>query len=193
MGKSYVGKDPAAVLKFIQTVTINADGRFDFAQEYFLPESFPSMPRIGVSAISGEGFETVKYYGRGPWENYTDRCRSAEVGLYENTVRGMFEWGYALPQENGNRTDIRYIKLFSGFATVKISSKTPFESGISYFSAQDLFKAKHTCDLVERPYAILTLDLAQRGVGSGSCGPQTLEKYALDEKYYKFEFTMEIL
>ena len=138
-------------------------------------------------------FETYEYFGRGPHENYTDRCSSAEVGLYKSDVRSNFEKNYALPQENGNRTNIRYIKLFSDTATLKISSKIPFESGISYYSALDLFKAKHTCDLVERPYAILTLDYAQRGIGSGSCGPQTLEKYQLNEKYYKFEFTLEIL
>ena len=180
-------------VKFIQKIIVNPNGTTDFEQQYFIPEDFPSMPRIGVSANLDKAFETYEYFGRGPHENYTDRSSSAEVGLYKSDVRSNFEKNYALPQENGNRTDIRYIKLFSDAATVRISSKTPFESGISYYSALDLFKAKHTCDLVERPYAILTLDLAQRGLGSGSCGPQTLPKYALDEKYYKFDFTVEIL
>ena len=180
-------------VKFIQKITVNPDGTADFEQQYFIPEEFPSMPRIGVSTNLDKEFETYEYFGRGPHENYTDRCSSAEVGLYKSDVRSNFEKNYALPQENGNRTNIRYIKLFSDTATLKISSKIPFESGISYYSALDLFKAKHTCDLVERPYAILTLDYAQRGIGSGSCGPQTLEKYQLNEKYYKFEFTLEIL
>ena len=193
MEKSYVGKDPAAVLKFIQTVTINADGRFDFAQEYFLPESFPSMARIGVTAISGEGFEKVKYYGRGPWENYTDRCRSAEVGLYENTVRGMFEWGYALPQENGNRTGVRYMELSSGETALRIGSRTPFEFGASHYTAADLFKVIHTNELTERTGTVLTLDLAQRGLGTGSCGPQTFAHYELNEKHYMFNFTLEVI
>ena len=165
----------------------------DFEQQYFLPEEFPSMPRIGVSAHLDKAFETYEYLGRGPHENYTDRCTSAPVGLYKSDVKSNFEKYYALPQENGNRTGIRYIKFFSDFATIRISSETPFESGVSYYLAHDLFKAKHTCDLVERPFAILTLDLAQRGLGSGSCGPQTLDKYALDEKYYKFNFTLELI
>ncbi len=180
-------------VRFVQQITVNCNGNMDFEQEYFIPEEFPTMPRIGVSANLNKAFENYEYFGRGPHENYTDRCKSAHVGIYKSDVKSNFEKHYALPQENGNRTDIRYIKLFSDFATVRISSKTPFESGISYYSAHDLFKAKHTCDLVERPYAILTLDLAQRGIGSGSCGPQTLEKYALDKKYYKFNFTLEII
>ena len=180
-------------VRFIQKITVNSSGTMDFEQQYFLPEKFPSMPRIGVSAHLDKAFETYEYLGRGPHENYTDRCTSAPVGLYKSDVKSNFEKYYALPQENGNRTGIRYIKFFSDFATIRISSETPFESGVSYYSAHDLFKAKHTCDLIERPFAILTLDLAQRGLGSGSCGPQTLDKYALDEKYYKFNFTLELI
>ena len=180
-------------VRFMQKITVNSSGTMDFEQQYFLPEDFPTMPRIGVSANLDKAFENYEYFGRGPHENYTDRCTSAPIGLYKSDVSSNFEKHYALPQENGNRTDIRYIKLFSDFATIKISSKTPFETGISYYSAHDLFKAKHTCDLIERPYAILTLDLAQRGLGSGSCGPQTLPEYELNEKYYKFDFTMEII
>ena len=190
--KSYVGKEPNAVLKFIQTVTVNASGRFDFTQEYFLPETFPTMPRIGVSAFTGNGFENVKYYGRGPWENYIDRCRSAEVGLYETTVRDNFEWGFVLPQENGNHTGVRYMELSSADATLRISGKTPFEFGVSHYTAQDLFKAFHTNEITERPETVLTLDLAQRGLGTGSCGPQTFAPYELNEKYYQFEFSLEV-
>ena len=57
----------------------------------------------------------------------------------------------------------------------------------------DLFKALHPSELKERPYTILTLDLAQRGVGTGSCGPHTLPEYELNEKYYKFSFSLEII
>ncbi len=192
LDKSYVGKDPAAAVKFIQTVTIHADGKFDFTQEYFLPENFPTMPRIGVSAFTGAGFEDVKYYGRGPWENYIDRCRSAEVGLYEMTVRDNFEWGYVLPQENGNRTGTRWVELRSADATLRIGSKTPFEFGASHYTVSDLFKAFHTNELNERPETVLTLDLAQRGLGTGSCGPQTFSPYTLDEKHYTFAFSLEV-
>jgi beta-galactosidase len=192
MDKGYTGKDAKSVLKFIQTVMIHADGKFDFAQEYFIPENFPTMPRIGVSAFTGTGFEDVKFFGRGPWENYTDRRRSAEVGLCEMTVRDNFEWGFVLPQENGNHTDTRWMELRSDTATLHIASETPFEFGVSHYTVNDLFKAFHTNELTERPETVLTLDLAQRGLGTGSCGPQTFAPYVLDEKHYVFSFTLEV-
>ena len=151
------------------------------------------MPRIGVEAFCGREFENYEYFGRGPFENYSDRNRAAEVGLYRSNVRDNFEDVYVVPQENGNRTDVRYVKLFSDDAALKISTDKTFEFGISYFSAADLFKAKHPNELAEKPYAILTLDLAQRGLGTGSCGPQTCEQYELNEKYYRFNFTVEVI
>ena len=180
-------------IKFIQKINVIADGRIKFSHEYFIPENFPSLPRIGVTAKIDRKFENYEYFGRGPHENYSDRNRSAQIGLYNSDVRSNFEKNYVMPQENGNRTDIRYINLFSTYSTIRISSETPFEFGISYYTAKDLFKAVHPCELKERPYAILSLDAAQRGLGSGSCGPQTLEKYELNEKYYKFDFTLEII
>ena len=180
-------------VKFIQHITVNPDGRINFIQEYFIPENFPPLPRIGVTANTDVKFENFEYYGRGPHENYTDRCRSAQIGIYQSDIRSNFEKKYVVPQENGNRTNVRYLKLFSADSTLKISSATPFEFGISRYTINDLFKAKHPSELEERPYAVLTLDLAQRGLGSGSCGPQTLPEYELNEKYYKFDFTLEFL
>ena len=151
------------------------------------------LPRLGFEFKLPENMEKFKYFGRGPHENYTDRRASAQVGLFHSNVYDNFEKNYVMPQENGNRTDTRYVKLFSPETTVRISSKTPFEFGISRYSAMDLFKAHHPSELKERPYTILTLDLAQRGLGTGSCGPQTLPEYELNEKYYKFSFSLEII
>ena len=181
------------IIKFIQKITLNSNGITDFVQEYFLPDDFPAMPRIGVSSLFDKSFFDYEYYGKGPHENYTDRRASAQVGLFHSNVYDNFEKNYVMPQENGNRTDTRYVKLFSPETTVRISSKTPFEFGISRYSAMDLFKAHHPSELKERPYTILTLDLAQRGLGTGSCGPQTLPEYELNEKYYKFSFSLEII
>ncbi|MBR2508258.1 MAG: DUF4981 domain-containing protein [Lentisphaeria bacterium] len=191
--KLFSGNQDIENVKFIQYITVNNNGKIDFTQEYFIPEEFPSMPRIGVAGNFAEDFCEYEYFGRGPHENYTDRRASAQVGLFHSNVYDNFERNYVTPQENGNRTDIRYVKLFSPETTVRISSKTPFEFGISRYSAMDLFKALHPSELKERPYTILTLDLAQRGVGTGSCGPHTLPEYELNEKYYKFSFSLEII
>ena len=68
-----------------------------------------------------------------------------------------------------------------------------FEFGVSHSTVADLFAAFHQCERKERAETILTLDLQQRGLGTGSCGPQTLPQYELSGKAYRFAFTLELL
>ena len=188
----YACKGTTDTLYFIQQITARQDGTFAFSQEYHIPESFPSMPRIGVLAMTAPGFGDFEYFGRGPWENYIDRCASAQVGLYRSTVRENFTSGYVIPQENGNRTGVRFLSLQSGDARIEITSDKHFEFGASHYTPHDLFGAFHPHELTERPETVLTLDLIQRGLGTGSCGPQTLEKYEINEKFYQFCFFIKI-
>ncbi len=179
-------------LIFVQKISAMPDGGFAVSQEYRIPESFPTMPRIGVMALTAPGFEEFSYFGRGPHENYIDRCASAQVGLYKSTVRENFTSGYVLPQENGNRTGVRRLSLMAEDCCITVSSGKNFEFGVSHYTPHDLFGAFHTNELAERPETVLTLDLIQRGLGTGSCGPQTLEKYEISGKYYKFDFQVKI-
>ncbi len=179
-------------LIFVQQISAVPDGTFAVSQEYRIPENFPTMPRIGVMALTVPGFEDFSYFGRGPHENYIDRCASAQVGLYKSTVRENFTAGYILPQENGNRTGVRYMQLDSEDTRIEIRSGKNFEFGVSHYTPLDLFGAFHTCELTERAGTVITLDLIQRGLGTGSCGPQTLEKYEINGKYYKFDFQVRI-
>lgn len=186
------GTDPEKTVCFKQKVTAAKDGSFLFTQEYRLPKSFPSMPRIGVTAVTVPGFEETGWFGMGPWENYVDRNTAARVGKFSSTVDAMYEDTYVLPQENGNRTGVRYMTLSSPEHILRISAETPFEFSVSHYSDQQLLEARHQSELKKQKATFLHLDLAQRGVGTGSCGPQTLPQYCLDEKKYKFSFRMEI-
>lgn len=187
------GTDPRALCVFRQRITALRDGSFVFAQSFRLPAKFPSMPRIGVIASAAPGFERVRYFGRGPWENYSDRCASAQYGLYETTVKGMYEDSYILPQENGCRTGVTLLELSSHDQCLRLFADTPFSFGVSHFTAQDLMAARHQCELVPRRETFLAVDLARRGLGTGSCGPQTLPQYRLDEKRYAFTFRLQVL
>ena len=150
------------------------------------------MPRIGVSAKLQPGFEQIEYFGRGPWENYSDRNRSAQIGLYQTAVSNMYEDSYIVPQENGNRSCVENLTLGNGKNLVCISSERAFEFSASHYSTADLFTARHQWELKKRKETFLYLDLAQRGIGTGSCGPQTLPQYALDEKEYHFTFELKV-
>ena len=184
------GSDPAERICFKQKITAEHDGTFTCSQEFLLPAGFPTMPRIGVTGVTEAGFEDVTWFGRGPWENYSDRSASARVGRFASTVSGMYEKSYVLPQENGNRTGCREVTLSSKEHFLKITAETPFEFSVSHYSDRELFNARHQSELKKEKAVYLHLDLLQRGVGTGSCGPQTLPAYCIDGKKYKFVFSL---
>lgn len=186
------GSDPAAAVQFTRSITVLPDGKLRFKQDYRIPKSFPSLPRVGVIAALHSSFKQVKYLGRGPWENYSDRSRSAMVGLYESTVQEMDRCSYILPQEHGNRTGVSCLEISSAESTIIIRSEKPFEFSTGSYTPQDMQSVTHWYELAPRKETILTLDLIQRGVGTGSCGPQTFDPYVIKGNRFTFTFDLEI-
>ena len=98
---------------------------------------------------------------------------------------------YILPQEHGNHTDVRWLSLANGAAGLTVTAQPTMEFTASHFTAHDLFAAKHTYDLKPRPEVILSLDLHQRGIGTASCGPDTLERYKIRPGKYRFAYVIQ--
>jgi len=121
----------------------------------------------------------MMWYGRGPHENYVDRNAGAAVGLYSGSVDEQYV-PYIMPQENGNKTDVRWVALRNsqGIGLLAIGAQH-LEVSASHFTAQDLYRAFHTCDLTRRDEITLNLDLRQCGLGGASCGPGTLPQYLI--------------
>jgi beta-galactosidase len=146
----------------------------------------PLLPRIGVAMRVNEKLDRFRWYGRGPHENYSDRKESAEVGVWSSTVNEQFV-PYVRPQENGNKEDVRWLKLTDG--TGKGLQVQANEDLISvsalHFSASDLAAARHNYELKPRSEVILSLDAKQSGLGNGSCGPGVLERYAVRPQRYR--------
>jgi beta-galactosidase len=139
----------------------------------------PPLPRLGLTMSLPEGFETFTWLGRGPGESYSDRKAGVPVGLYHSTVDDQFV-PYILPQEHGNKTDVRWAALSNAEGQgLLVMSEPLMEVSASHFTADDLYQAMHTNELVRRPETILNLDLAQCGLGGNSCGPATLDKYLI--------------
>ena len=151
------------------------------------------IPRLGVCMALTPGLEALDWYGRGPWENYSDRKASAMVGHYRSTVADQYV-PYIMPQEHGNKTDVRWLTLtdVAGHG-LRISGQPVLEFTASHFTAADLFKARHTIDLTPRPETFLSLDYGQRGLGTASCGPDTLDKYKLLASEYSFTYRMQLI
>jgi beta-galactosidase len=165
-----------------------ADGSLRISNQVDLGKNAEvDLPRVGITLALATGTENVRWYGRGPLENYSDRKAAMPVGLYEETVAGLYV-PYTMPQEHGNRTDVRWVEIGDGKKALRFSGEPLLNFSASHFTADDLFAAKHTIDLTPRPETILNLDLAQRGVGTGSCGPDALPQYRFAGRRHAFAY-----
>lgn len=182
---------------FIHTAFYRMDekGRLHVSNRIKLGEGITDIPRAGVRLLLREELENLSWYGRGPGENYIDRKASAMVGLYGGTVTDQFI-PYIMPQENGHKTDVRWLRLSGETAAtarlgLHVSAESLFEFTASHYTAADLYACTHTIDLRPRKEVVLELDAAMRGLGTLSCGPDTLDKYKLLEREYDFTYVLK--
>jgi len=149
------------------------------------------LPRVGVSFELAPGFDRVRWYGRGPMENYPDRNRGAPLGVWE---AGIDEPPYLVPQEFGLRTDCRWFEFVSGGATLRLDVLDPTVMHVSAtrFTAQDLYAAGHETDLRPRRTLVVHADVAHRGLGTASCGPDVLDRYRISRGSYRFSYRLSV-
>jgi beta-galactosidase len=153
----------------------------------------PSLPRIGLQMTIPAKYNVFTWYGRGPHENYCDRKEGAPVGIYSGTVSEQYV-PYIKPQENGNKTDVRWASLTVGRGVGLLVVGMPLmEVNAQYFTSDDVEKAKHTFELTRRKDITLNIDYKQSGLGGGSCGPDTLPKYLIQPEPLQFSVRLRPL
>jgi len=149
-------------------------------------ENMPPLPRVGVTLELPGRFNRFAWYGRGPFETYSDRKLGARVGVYSGTVEEQY-YPYIKPQENGNKTDVRWVALTDSTGLGLLVVGQPLlNASAHHYTAQDLTAARHTCELVRREEITLNLDDRQSGLGGESCGPGTLPQYLIEAKETSF-------
>jgi beta-galactosidase len=133
----------------------------------------------------------VTWFGRGPHENYWDRRTGAAVGRYGGRVE-EFVHDYVRPQENGNRTDVRWIALTDGSGAGLLASGLPLLSVSAWpYTMADLEAATHVHELPRRDTVTLNLDYGQTGVGGDDgWGARPHAQYTLDAKPYAYRFRL---
>jgi evolved beta-galactosidase subunit alpha len=154
-------------------------------------ENAPNMiPRIGVKLKVNQDCFNAKWYGRGPGESYSDSKQYNLFGVYGKKVDEL-STNYVKPQENGNRTDCKWVRLVNdrGVGIMAVAGDS-FDFSAMYYEAIDLQKAKHTVDLKPRDYITLNIDYKQNGLGSNSCGQSQLDKYKC--KFEPFKLSMKL-
>jgi beta-galactosidase len=165
--------------------TIHGDGELEMENNFTPFGNLPLLPRVGIVMPLAKDFENVRWLGRGPWENYSDRKESADVGVWKSTVTQQYV-PYVRPQETGNREDARWVELTDTNGNgLKISAvEKPFSFSALHFTVNDLASVRHNYELSPRPEIILSLDAKMSGLGNSSCGPGVLEKYSVPPTNY---------
>ena len=158
--------------------------------------TLPYIPEVGTMLSLPGRFANIRYYGRGPEENYWDRRTASDVGLYSSTVAGQWT-DYIRPQENGERTDVRWVALTDGRGVGLLASGEPLlEFNASHFTPEDLSAgARHDYQLTPRSDVVLRLNYRQMGVGGdNSWGAQTHDAYKLFTDHdYRYTYRLRPL
>ena len=134
--------------------------------------------RIGVRMFLDKQFEQAEYFGRGPMENYADRKRGSDVGIYKSTVRQLLT-PYEKPMDAGNHEDVRWVKLTNqrGIGLMAMCDTTLLQFTALPYSDEQMDKVEYRIDLPPVDATVFCLSYRTLGVGSNSCGPRPLPQY----------------
>lgn len=158
-----------------------------------VPEgTLPAMlPKIGLQMEVPGDIEHVKWYGRGPGESYSDSREAGRFGVYQSNVDQLFT-EYIYPQENGNRTDVRWVSIADGAGIGLLAAGAPtLDFSARRYTDGDLEKAQHMSDLTPRDFITLNLDYRQNGLGSNSCGPAQSPENTVKPEPFQFRILLQ--
>jgi beta-galactosidase len=132
----------------------------------------------------------MEWFGAGPHDAYRDRCAGNRIARYAASVRERYV-PYIMPQEHGNITDLRWLALrrSDGRGLLALAPQ-PIEGKATLVSDECLWAARHTTDVAFLDAPQLHLDVAQRGLGTGSCGPDTLPQYRLTAGAHRLAYVL---
>ena len=195
---------PANQAKLTMTYTLKTDGSVVVRQQMQVDQEAKEswLFRYGMQLQMPKQYNTIKYYGRGPHENYCDRKSSEFIGVYENKVADEY-YPYIRPQESGNHTDIRWFEVTDGKRGLRFESNAPMECSALPYLVKDLDAGarkehswgQHSGDLVERPLTQVHIQQRQMGLGCvNSWGAWPERSYLLPAKQgYDFTFVMSVV
>jgi beta-galactosidase len=174
--------------------TITGDGLIRAENSFKSDNPQQVVGRIGVRMILDKKFENVEYFGRGPMENYSDRKRGFDVGVYKNTVAGLMT-PYEKPMDAGNHEDVRWVKITDAEGN---GMKATADGSLLQFTAipytdEVMEETEYRVDLPESESTVLCLSCRTLGVGSASCGPKPLNQYIIYASPVKFTYLIQLL
>ena len=178
---------------FSLTYRVFASGELGVELAFTPAGGLPELPRFGMRTALAGDFNRVQWFGPGPEPTYSDR-KSLPVALYEGAVADQFV-PYAVPQESGNKADVRFVALTDPSGNGLLAVGAPLLSvNASPFATKALEAAKHPHEVVADGSVHLNLDGAQRGVGGdNSWGGAPLDAYIIEANEQSYRFWMRAL
>jgi len=180
----------SAGIEIKQTQSINEvlDG-FRIVEETTLPPVLSDVARVGTTFDLDSDFSRLRYFGAGPNETYPDRHLSP-IGRYESDVIDQYV-PYVKPQENGGHADVRWLEITNSHRrTLRIELDKPGQASVTPYRAIDLTTATHDVELKKSSVTVVAIDTIHRGVGTASCGPDTIKEYLIKPGKYTLAYTL---
>lgn len=176
---------PAAEFELVYEVVENV---LNVTIAYKLADYVKSFPRFGIEFGVDKTYGKFSYVGFGPSESYVDKHIACEYGYYESSAEENYDYGYIRPQESGSHYACKHLNVHDLF---EVNAEEPFSCSVNPFTTAQLCETKHSSELKANDFVNVCIDLAMRGIGSHSCGPQLPEKYEIPKVYkntFKFIF-----
>lgn len=167
--------------------TVFDDGEISVALDGNVKEKCIWLPRLGFEFKTPYDNSRFSYFGMGPNESYCDMHHASMIDLYESDADSEYV-NYVMPQEHGNHTETKFLKMKNGLA---FEADGVMDINISHYTADTLYKAQHQDELIKDNATNIRIDYKNSGVGSWSCGPKLAEKYQLNEKEIHFGFCIK--
>lgn len=178
-------------IKHTQIITPISEG-FSVAETVVIPKQLSDLGRVGtVFELSGE-LDQVTWFGSGPHETYPDR-KLGRIQRWSSTVKDQYV-PYVRPQENGGHNAVRWVEIFGSLGNgVRLELDLPRQVSVTPNRASDLARATHDVEVVPSGNVVVHIDAAHRGIGTASCGPDTLPNYLISPGIHKWEWRVRTI
>jgi len=174
--------------------TISGDGSIKSENIFSSSDLKLVVGRIGVRMFLNKQFDQASYFGRGPLENYADRKRGFDVGLYASSVKDQMT-PYEKPMDCGNHEDVRWAKVTtgSGNGIMAQSDNSLMQVSMLPYSDEEMDKVEYRIDLPQSSGTVFCISHLTLGVGSAGCGPRPLPQYIVYAEPCSFTYTLKLL
>jgi len=172
---------------------ISGDGSIKSENSFSSSDPKQVVARIGVRMFLNKQFDQASYFGRGPMENYADRKRGFDVGIYKSTVKEQMT-PYEKPMDNGNHEDVRWAKVSTatGNGLMAQSEGTLLQVSMLPYSDEEMDKVEYRVDLPQSSSTVFCISHLTLGVGTAGCGPRPLPQYIVYATPTTFTYTLKL-